>query len=127
MLVSDDAEARANRGSGGLAALHGTVNPDHGNGRARRSPGSDAPRYPGPPGAAPRPRKSPEIPGSVPERSRSASTLVTGWRWGQSRANPSRTSVNEHKAKIGWTLRMSTIARFTRLLGMIASGFVDTF
>ena len=28
--------------------------------------------------------------GAAPERSRSASTLWTGWRWGQSRANPSR-------------------------------------
>ena len=38
--------------------------------------------------------------GVNPERSRSASTLVTGWRRGQSPANPSRTSANEHKANV---------------------------
>ena len=49
----------------------------------------------------PRPSKSPGIHRKklwvAPERSRSAIISRTGWRWGQSRANPSRTSISEQK------------------------------
>ena len=79
------------------AGVLGVPTPDHETRLARRSPGHRPPPHPSraflsrP--RAPRPRKSPEIPEKptvAPARSRSASTGATGWRRGQSRANPSR-------------------------------------
>ena len=78
--------------------------PDHGNRLARRSPAYRchlAPDVSRLLGAAPatveiarHPQKKLWV---APERSRSAIISRTGWRWGQSRANPSRTSISEHK------------------------------
>ena len=68
-------------------------NPDHRIWLARRSPAPRLERVsPTRLGARDRRNrpKSPEKLGIAPGRSRSASTVATGWRWGQSRANPSR-------------------------------------
>ena len=71
--------------------------PDHGNRLARRSPAYRrhlAPDVSRLLGAAPATVEIARHPqkklGAASERSRSASISRTGWRWGQSRANPSR-------------------------------------
>ena len=81
--------------------------PDHGNRPARRSPAYRRPLAPDVSrllGAAPATVEIARHPqkklGAAPERSRSASISRTGWRWGQSRVNPSRTSVSEQQTNM---------------------------
>ena len=92
------AEARFRRPWEGCPGrLSRAPHPDHGNRPARRSPAYRrhlAPDVSRLLGAAPATveiaRHSQKKLGAAPERSRSASIGRTGWRWGQSRANPSR-------------------------------------
>ena len=95
-----DADGRAEARSDGPPSAGGSpgnAHPDHGTRLARRSPGHDAPSRRGrvsPPRVSSRRRRiacNPwETAGVTLTRSRNASTVAMEWRWGQSRANPSR-------------------------------------